>query len=425
VPVHTKWLCATSSGMRYRLSRHFVVLNSHTPNTSKMTYDFDKVVARRHTGSYKWDSIPDDELPLWVADMDFEVAPAIKRALQKRVDHGVFGYTQVGDDYYDAVTSWFHRRHQWDIKRQWMLYTSGVVPATSCAIKALTLPGERVLVMTPAYNCFFSSIRNQGCEVAETALVRQGDSYVADWDDFRAKCADEKTTAFLLCNPHNPTGRVWTHDELAEMGRICAENGVFVISDEIHCELVMPGHVFTPFAAVNGQNLHNCVTLNSPSKSFNTAGLQIANIICADSGVRRRIDRVINIFEVCDVNPFGPVATKAAYNECEDWLDQLNTYIYGNYTMLCDIFAEAVPSVSVVRLEGTYLAWVDIRSTGMKSDDLTELLAREAKVRVESGPTYGRNTGEGYIRINLACPRCVLREALEKVARCIGRLLVP
>lgn len=390
-----------------------------------MTYDFDKVVARRHTGSYKWDSIPDDELPLWVADMDFEVAPAIKRALQKRVDHGVFGYTQVGDDYYDAVTSWFHRRHQWDIKRQWMLYTSGVVPATSCAIKALTLPGERVLVMTPAYNCFFSSIRNQGCEVAETALVRQGDSYVVDWDDFRAKCADEKTTVFLLCNPHNPAGRVWTRDELAEMGRICAENGVFVISDEIHCELVMPGHVFTPFAAANGQNLRNSVTLNSPSKSFNTAGLQIANIICADDGVRRRIDRVINIFEVCDVNPFGPVAAKAAYNESEDWLDQLNTYIYGNYTMLCDIFAEAVPSVSALRLEGTYLAWVDIRSTGMKSDDLTELLAREAKVRVESGTTYGRNTGEGYIRINLACPRPVLREALEKVARCIGRLLVP
>lgn len=386
-----------------------------------MTYDFDKVVARRHTGSYKWDSIPDDELPLWVADMDFEVAPAIKHALQKRVDHGVFGYTQVGDDYYDAVTSWFHRRHQWDIKRQWMLYTSGVVPATSCAIKALTLPGERVLVMTPAYNCFFSSIRNQGCEVAETALVRQGDSYVVDWDDFRAKCADEKTTAFLLCNPHNPAGRVWTRDELAEMGRICAENGVFVISDEIHCELVMPGHVFTPFAAANGQNLRNSVTLNSPSKSFNTAGLQIANIICADDGVRRRIDRVINIFEVCDVNPFGPVAAKAAYNESEDWLDQLNTYIYGNYTMLCDIFAEAVPSVSALRLEGTYLAWVDIRSTGMKSDDLTELLAREAKVRVESGTTYGRNTGEGYIRINLACPRCVLREALEKVARCIAK----
>lgn len=422
--VHTKGLAA-SSGMRYRLSRHFVVLNSHTPNTSKMTYDFDKVVARRHTGSYKWDSIPDDELPLWVADMDFEVAPAIKRALQKRVDHGVFGYTQVGDDYYDAVTSWFHRRHQWDIKRQWMLYTSGVVPATSCAIKALTLPGERVLVMTPVYNCFFSSIRNQGCEVAEAALVRQGDSYVVDWDDFREKCADEKTTVFLLCNPHNPAGRVWTRDELAEMGRICAENGVFVISDEIHCELVMPGHVFTPFAAVNGQNLHNCVTLNSPSKSFNTAGLQIANIICENDAVRRRIDRVINIFEVCDVNPFGPVAAKAAYNESEDWLDQLNTYIYGNYTMLCDIFAEAVPSVSAVRLEGTYLAWVDIRSTGMKSDDLTELLAREAKVRVESGTTYGRNAGEGYIRINLACPRPVLHEALEKVARCIGRQLVP
>ncbi len=386
-----------------------------------MTYDFDKEVARRHTGSYKWDSIPDDETPLWVADMDFEVAPAIKRALEKRVEHGVFGYTQVGDDYYDAVTSWFHRRHHWDINRQWMLYTSGVVPATSCAIKALTLPGERVLVMTPVYNCFFSSIRNQGCEVAESELVRQGDSYVIDWDDFSAKCADEKTTVLLLCNPHNPAGRVWTHDELEKMGRICADNGVFVISDEIHCELVMPGHVFTPFAAVNDTNLHNCVTLNSPSKSFNTAGLQIANIICENSTVRRRIDRVINIFEVCDVNPFGPVALKAAYNESEDWLDQLNAYIHGNYVMLSDIFATTLEGINVIRLEGTYLAWVDISSTGMRSDDLTELLAREAKVRVESGTTYGRNAGEGYIRINLACPRHLLREALERVAKCINK----
>ncbi len=387
-----------------------------------MTYDFDKIVARRHTGSYKWDSIPDDELPLWVADMDFEVAPAIKRALEKRVEHGVFGYTQVGDDYYQAVISWFHRRHQWDIDRRWMLYTSGVVPATSCAIRALTLPGERVLVMTPVYNCFFSSIRNQGCEVEESELLRQGDSYVVDWDDFRAKCADEKTTVFLLCNPHNPAGRVWTRDELAEMGKICAENGVFVISDEIHCELVMPGHVFTPFAAVNETNLRNSVTLNSPSKSFNTAGLQIANIICQDDAVRRRIDRVINIFEVCDVNPFGPVALMAAYNESEDWLDQLNTYIYGNYTMLRDIFTKEVPGVNAVRLEGTYLAWVDIRSTGMTSDELSDLLAREAKVRVSSGTIYGRKAGEGYIRVNLACPRPVLRDGLERIAKCIRRL---
>lgn len=382
-----------------------------------MTYDFDKVVARRHTGSYKWDSIPDDELPLWVADMDFEVAPAIKQALAERVAHGVFGYTQVGDDYYQAVTEWFKRRHRWNIDPRWILYTSGVVPATSCAIKALTLPGEKVLVMTPVYNCFFSSIRNQGCQVEESELVRQGDSYVVDWDDFSRKCADEKTTVFLLCNPHNPTGRVWTRDELEKMGRICAENGVFVISDEIHCELVMPGHVFTPFAAVNATNLRNSVTLNSPSKSFNTAGLQIANIICEDDAVRRRIDRVVNIFEVCDVNPFGPVALKAAYNESEDWLDQLNTYIYGNYTMLRDIFARGVPGVNAVNMEGTYLAWIDIRATGLKSDELTELLAREAKVRVSSGTLYGRKAGEGYIRVNLACPRHVLRKGLKRMAR--------
>ena len=385
-----------------------------------MTYDFDRVVSRRHTGSYKWDSIPDDELPLWVADMDFEVAPAIEKALKKRVDHGVFGYTQVDDGYYDAVTSWFARRHNWKIDRQWIIYTIGVVPAISCSIKALTLPGEKVLVMPPVFNCFFSSIRNQGCQIEESQLLRQGDSYVIDWDDFEQKCKDEKTTVFLLCNPHNPAGRMWTKEELARMGRICEENGVFVISDEIHCELAMPGHVFTPFAAVNDTNLRNSVTLNSPSKSFNTAGLQIANIICESNTVRRRINRVINIYEVCDVNPFGPVALKAAYNESEDWLDALNKYIWGNYTMLRDTLAKETQGLKVLRLEGTYLAWVDIRATGLESDELTELFAHKAKVRVASGTEYGRKAGEGYIRVNLACPRQVLREATERMARALA-----
>lgn len=385
-------------------------------------YNFDKIVPRRHTGSYKWDSIPADALPLWVADMDFEAAPAIKKALAERVRHGVFGYTQVDDSYYGAVMLWFHRRHQWDIDRRWMLYTSGVVPAISCSIKALTLPGEKVLVQTPVYNCFFSSIRNQGCEILENELVREGDSYVIDWDDFEAKCADEKTTVFLLCNPHNPAGRVWTREELAKMGEICAMHGVFVISDEIHCELVMPGCKFTPFAAVNEVNLSGSVTLNSPSKSFNTAGLQIANIICRDEDVRRRIDRVINIYEVCDVNPFGPVALKAAYNESEDWLDALNEYIWGNYTYLCGRLAKEAPKLRVMRLEGTYLAWVDISRLGLTSDEATQRLLRDGHVLVSSGTIYGKKAGEGYLRINLACPRKTLGEGIDRIVGTLGRL---
>ena len=382
-----------------------------------MKYDFDKIVPRRHTGSYKWDSIPEDALPLWVADMDFEVAPAIEKTLADRVAHGVFGYTQIDDSYYDAVISWYNRRHQWTIDRRWMLYTSGVVPAISCGIKALTLPGENVLVQTPVYNCFFSSIRNQGCQIVESPLVRKDDSYVIDWEDFERKCADEKTTVFLLCNPHNPGGRVWTREELAKMGAICAKHHVFVISDEIHCELVMPGYKFTPFAAVNEDNLRNSVTLSSPSKSFNTAGLQIANIICKDDEIRRRIDRVINIFEVCDVNPFGPVALKAAYNESEDWLDELNEYIWGNYQLLKGTFAQQLPSLRVTRLEGTYLAWVDISSLGMTSDEVTKKLLKEGHVFVSSGTLYGKEAGEGFIRINLACPRSVLKEGLNRIVK--------
>lgn len=382
-----------------------------------MKYDFDKIVPRRHSGSYKWDSVPEDALPLWVADMDFEVAPAIKKALEQRVSHGVFGYTQVDDSYFEAVISWYQRRHQWTIDRRWMLYTSGVVPAISCAIKALTLPGEQVLVQTPVYNCFFSSIKNQGCQILENRLVRADDHYVIDWDDFEQKCAEEKTTVFLLCNPHNPGGRVWTKDELEKMGAICDKHHVFVISDEIHCELVMPGYKYTPFAAVSEVNLHNSVTLSSPSKSFNTAGLQIANIICEDDEVRRRIERVINIFEVCDVNPFGPIALKAAYNESEDWLDALNEYIWGNYQLLRDTLAQKLPQLKVMKLEGTYLAWVDISSLGMNSDAVTEKLLRDGHVFVSSGTLYGKEAGEGFIRVNLACPRSVLSEGINRIVK--------
>ncbi|EFA43236.1 aminotransferase, class I/II [Hallella bergensis DSM 17361] len=383
-------------------------------------YNFDNPICRRHTGSYKWDAVPEDTLPLWVADMDFRVAPAIERAVTKRAEHGVFGYTKIDDSYYDAIISWFSRRHQWTIERDWVIYTTGVVPAISCAIKALTLPGDKVLLQTPVYNCFYSSVLNQGCGVTENRLVRSGDTYTIDWEDFEAKCADEKTTVFLLCNPHNPAGRVWTREELTRMGEICVKHHVRVVSDEIHCELVMPGHTFTPFAAVNEVNQNNCVTLNSPSKSFNIAGLQIANIICKDKELRRRIDRVVNIYEVCDVNPFGPVALKAAYNESEDWLDELNLYIHDNYKSLKTYFAEHLPQVEVIRLEGTYLAWLDIRTLDMSSKEATRRLLQDGKVYVCSGILYGEESGEGYLRVNLACPRETLQEGLKRMVRVLA-----
>lgn len=384
-----------------------------------MKYDFDKVVPRRGTNSYKWDLVKqDDVIPLWVADMDFTVAPPIQEALRKRMEHPVFGYTLVPDSYYESVINWFCRRHNWHIEKDWILYTSGVVPAVSCAIKAFTLPGEKVLLQTPAYNCFFSSIRNQGCEVLENELVREGDTYRIDFDDFERKCADEKTTVFLLCNPHNPCGRVWTKEELQRMADICRKHHVKVISDEIHCEIIMPGCHFTPFALVDEDN---GVTLNSPSKNFNIAGLQIANVICKNDEWRRRIDRVINIYEVCDVNPFGVIALQAAYNECGDWIDEMNQYVWGNYQYLKRFVLDELPQIQVIRMEGTYLAWLDIMCYELSSDEATQQLLHEGRVFVSSGTLYGRKAGEGYLRINLACPRETLKQGLVRLGRVLGQ----
>ena len=377
-----------------------------------MKYNFDELIERRGTNCVKWDESPSPEvIPLWVADMDFRVAPAIQKALQQRVEHGVFGYNIVPESYYEAVISWFHRRHQWDIQRSWILYTTAVVPAMSCVIKALTMPGEKVLILSPAYNCFFSSIKNNGCEVLESPLKAVNDTFEVDFDDFEEKCADEKTTLFLLCNPHNPSGRVWTKEELQRMYDICKRHGVKVASDEIHCELIMPGHEFVPLGTITD----DCVVMNSPSKNFNTAGLQIANIICSHPSWRRRIDRAININEVCDVNPFGIVALQAAYNESEDWIDELNQYLWGNYTVLRDFIEKEIPQWKVCRLEGTYLPWVDISAMGITSQELCDQLLREARVWINPGTMYGPQTGEGYVRFNIAIQRSRLLEALKRI----------
>ena len=388
-----------------------------------MKYDFDELIDRRGTGCVKWDESPregmdhvSDLIPLWVADMDFKAAPAILEAVIRRAEHGVFGYTVVEEEYYEAVINWFQRRHNWRIHREEILYTTGVVPAMSVAVKALTMPGEKVLILSPDYNCFFSSVRNNGCEVLETALKPVGDSFEVDWEDFEAKCADEKTTVFLLCNPHNPTGRVWTKAELSQMNDICLKYQVKVVSDEIHCELIMPDYQFQPFAAVSDLCRQNSVILNSPSKSFNIAGLQAANIICSQPEWRRRLDRAININEVCDLNPFGPVGLIAAYNESEDWIDELNQYLWGNYTFLRDFIGKNIPQWKVCRLEGTYLPWVDISATGISEQQLCDRLLSEAHVWVNPGTMYGPESGRGYIRLNIATQRSRLEEALNRIA---------
>lgn len=388
-----------------------------------MKYDFDSVNNRVGTNSVKWDIHP-DVIPLWVADMDFQVLPEIKEALSRRVEQGIFGYTEVPESYYEAIINWFDRRHHWHIDRSWILYTSGVIPATAAALKAFTLPGEKVLIQTPVYNCFFSSIANCGCEPVENELVREGNTYRIDFADFENKCADPKTTVFLLCNPHNPAGRVWTKDELERMNEICMRHDVKVISDEIHCELIMPGYTFVPFASISEACADNSVILNSPTKNFNIAGLQIANIICKNREWLRRIDRAVNINETCDVNPFGVIALQEAYNKGAEWIDELNTYLYDNYKALKDFFHEELPKLEVLKLEGTYLVWVDITALEFTSDEVADKLLKEAKVWVNSGTMYGRKAGQGYLRINIATPRATLMEGLKRMGRLLSQYLV-
>ena len=387
----------------------------------KPIFNFDETVCRRGTDCEKWDG-GDDEglLPMWVADMDFRTAPCVIDALRKRVEHGVFGYEHVPETYYDAVINWFRRRHGWTMRREWLIYTTGVVPAVSAIIKAVTQPGDKVLVQSPVYNCFFSSIRNNGCVMEDNHLVYADGSYTIDFDDFERRASDPKVKAFLLCNPHNPAGRVWSEAELRRMGDICIRHGVFVIADEIHCDIVMPGYRYTPFASLSDDFLRHSATCTAPPKTFNIAGTQIANITAADDDVRRRIDKAININEVCDVSPFGVTALQAAYNEGEAWVDALIKYLHANYEYLKTYFAEHLPQIPVTRLEGTYLVWLDCAALGKPSPVIVDELKRQEKLWLNDGEMYGEHD-RPFVRMNIACPRATLEKGLEMFRRYADR----
>lgn len=388
-----------------------------------MEYDFSRPTERRGTDSYKWDSAPEaDIIPLWVADMDFETFPGITEALQRRVAHGIFGYTRVPEAYYEAVCNWFGKHHGWHINREDIIYTSGVVPAVSAVIKALTLPGDQVIVQGPVYNCFFSSIRNNGCETVSNSLIYNKEKlrYEIDFDDLERKLAHERARLMLICNPHNPGGRVWTRDELTRVAELCHKYGVRVVSDEIHCELTLYDNEYVPFGSLPDELSHGSITCCSPSKAFNTAGLQIANIVCRDAEVRNRIDRAININEVCDVNPFGVIALQAAYSdEGYEWLTQLRAYISSNYDLLRERFARELPKCKVMRMEGTYLAWIDCSELHISSDEIEEMLMHENKVWVNAGSMYGTE-GAAFIRINMACTSELLNEGITRIVNGLG-----
>lgn len=389
------------------------------------TFNFDSPTDRRGSGSMKWDSEGDDPdvIQLWVADMDFRSTPGIIKSLRERVDQGIFGYTHVTDAYYEALIGWFRQRHGWSIERNKVIYTSGVVPAISAIIKALVAPGEGVILQIPAYNCFFSSIRNNKAVRLNNPLRRieigkQSFTYAIDFENLEELASRPEAKMLILCNPHNPTGRVWTLEELERVRDICRRHGVRVVSDEIHCELVHPDYRrnvrYIPYATVDDQAVVCC----SPSKAFNIAGLQIANIVCPDEETRAKVDRAINDNEVCDVNPFGVLALQAAYTgEGESWLEALNAYLYENFLVIQARIHESFPQLSICDSQSTYLAWIDIRGTGMTADEMAGKLLREAKVRVSSGSTYGDNT---YIRINYALQRARLEEAIARIIKCLS-----
>lgn len=389
-------------------------------------FNFDKIIDRRHTNSYKWDAPgSDDILPMWVADMDFQTAPCVIDALRQRVEHGVFGYTQVPEEYYQAVDNWFFRHHGWHVPRRHVIYTSGVVPAISAVIKALAPIGSKVIVQSPVYNCFFSSIRNNGCTMSDNKLRYNPDdgSYTIDFDDLEKKASDPDAKILLLCNPHNPAGRLWTRDELKRVGEICMRHDVVVVSDEIHCELTYNGLDYVPFASISEEFEAKCVVCSSPSKAFNIAGLQIANIVCADEEMRHKIDRAINDNEVCDVNPFGVVGLMAAYNEGYPWLEALRAYLWQNYIEARDFFARELPEFKVTPMQATYLMWFNISATGLKSDDLDLRLAEVGKVLLSPGSIYGPG-GDDFLRLNLACPRALLHDGLQRIAQVLKPLVL-
>lgn len=391
-----------------------------------MRYDFNEQINRRGTNSVKWDLADEDVLPMWVADMDFRVAPCITDALLRRVENGVFGYVTVPNHYYNSIVKWFWRRHNWKMEPEWIIYTSGVIPALSAIIKAMTNPDDKVLVQTPVYNHFFSSIRNNGCRAncspLKEVIGEDGiPTYEVNWEDFEERAADPATKVFVLCNPHNPAGRVWKEDELRRMGDICLKHNVFVISDEIHCEIVLPEYKYIPYASLGEEYQKNCAVCTSPSKAFNIAGLHIANITIEDEEIRKRVDKAININEVCDVPVFGVEALIAAYNEGGDWLNQLCEHIGGTYRFVQNYFKENMPQLPVTKLEGTYLMWVNCKATGLTGKEFCEQLLEKERLWFNEGDIYGA-AGQDYFRINIACPRPQIYEALTRLKHFVDSL---
>jgi cystathionine beta-lyase len=386
-----------------------------------MGYDFDTVIERKGTNSLKYDfaperGMPEGLLPMWVADMDFAAPPEVLEDLHKTVTHGIFGYTETKQDYYDALSAWFSSRFHYAFEKRDVIKTPGVVFALAMAVRSFTEPGESVLIQTPVYYPFFEVIRDNDRIVVENPLVYSEGTYKIDFEDFERNIKENAVKLFLLCSPHNPVGRVWSVAELTRIGEICGKYGVLVVSDEIHCDFVWEGFRHTCF----GTLFENCIVATAPSKTFNIAGLQVANIIIKNPKIRHRFKDEISKSGYSQLNTMGLAACQSAYTHGGKWLSALKEYLQGNIALVDSFLKEKIPNVHVVPLQGTYLLWLDFRAYDLPQRVLDEKIVDEAHLWLDGGTMFGRG-GEGFQRMNIACPRATLLSALEQLERVFTR----
>lgn len=384
--------------------------------------DFDRVTDRRNTRSIKYDwiakkGLPEDTLPLWVADMDFQVSSYIQEALIRQVEHGIFGYSDAQEEYFDIVKGWMEKRHGWKVSSDWLVKTPGIVFALSLAVRAFTEPGESVLIQQPVYYPFQKVIEANGRRMVSNDLVYGEGRYRIDFEDFERKIVSENVKLFILCSPHNPVGRVWTAEELTELGDICYKHHVFVVSDEIHGDFAFKGkhHVFAGLKEEYGEI---AVTCTAPSKTFNLAGLQLSNIFISDPKMRERFVRQMNITGYDEVNVMGLVACEAAYKDGGEWYEAMHRYVGNNLEFIREYVEKNIPGVAMAEHEGTYLAWLDFRKLGLSVEELEDMIVHKARLWLDGGTMFG-NGGEGFQRVNAACPRKILEEAMDRMKRAV------
>ena len=376
-------------------------------------YNFDEVVNRRGTDSMKWD-VKESELPMWVADMDFKTAPEIIAAFEKRIAHGVFGYSDVTEAWYEAYIGWWKRLHGLTMERDKLIFCTGVVPAISSIVRKLTTPNETVLVQTPVYNIFFNSIVNNGCRPLESPLKYEGGEYSMDFEDLERKMADPQCMLMILCNPHNPVGKIWSREELARVGALARKYHVTVISDEIHCDITRPGCEYVPFASVSDDCRAVGITCIAPTKTFNLAGMQSAAVYVPDELLHHKVWRGLNTDEVAEPNSFACLAAITAFNEGSEWIKELREYLFGNVDYAREYIEREIPGAKAVKSDATYLLWIDISSDGRRSDDVAALIREKTGLYISAGTAYG-TTGESFLRMNLACPRVTVEEGLKRL----------